>query len=509
MVKLGSKLRKNNSLTNFLSGIQLNEKLSATDRMIWKCVDNKCIIQNDEYSIENVQRVTVRNCNYRYSKCNKCGTFVRKYAFDQKAHCLSHLAKKECGQYKFYFCLLCHRSNNRFIEEHSVKRHLQKNHKINNALLGVHYRDESNKFKHLLQKVTKECFYNSEEITKQSKRSEQKPNSIKCSKCCKEIQDIPSFKKCHVLSHVRSETEYKWIFQCMICPKNRHHFETMYKLSLRKHFVSFHNTVKPVSGSNYIDRMDEVFYTIGEMVNICFAGQIPYSKELQYKTPKSNGHVTQSPKNCLKCGMSISKLLCRRMSHTIKHLKMSHQIDWVYKCLLCHSNDPLKTLHYNSVISHIMRIHSISRSDCTIGVHYQSRRNEFYPLIKLEMEECFKHTIHSLGSINTTIGKKKIQKLTHETECKVCNASVINRSYHMKDHASIHIKYETKIRNLFECLMCSKKEWSSEKNIRGHIYRVHHVVKAKQDVHYLNNTNQYKKQLELLYKKCFPDYNIS
>lgn len=74
-----------------------------------------------------------------------------------------------------------------------------------------------------------------------------------------------------------------------------------------------------------------------------------------------------------------------------------------------------------------------------------------------------------------------------------------------KTSSHTHVKRETKIKKLFVCLLCSK-ELCSATNIYRHLHYVHRVSKANRNVHYLDNTNLHKKQHELLYKKCFPDY---
>lgn len=138
-------------------------------------------------------------------------------------------------------------------------------------------------------------------------------------------------------------------------------------------------------------------------------------------------------------------------------------------------------------------------------------------LVKLEMNECFNYVGNHLMQTQEKLIKKGAKprifkmKLVNTATCKLCKKMVRNVNFTMKEHSSVHhLKIETNVKNLFTCLLCPKggKSFNGRSIIYTHVKYSHCVPKPMVNEHYLDNTEMYKSDLNALYKKCFPEFNI-
>src|SRR4051812_35568587 len=122
-----------------------------------------------------------------------------------------------------------------------------------------------------------------------------------------------------MLMHVRQETEYNWLFQCLLCPEYNP-YDTIYNNNLKRHFANSHTNIKPKVGSNYIDRSKEALPLIKKMLNNCFNGQpIQPAKMQDGGEDLTEKHSKEKMFKCNKCGLSTSS--GHRYRHGVLHLK--------------------------------------------------------------------------------------------------------------------------------------------------------------------------------------------
>lgn len=505
------------------------EKVFCKQLHSMECISWKCQPGNRPKYCKVVKRnnretwLGIHRKNRTYLKCKKCGTLILDSPKVKKDHCLVHL-KKEKEFSDMYTCLVCGRKFHSF---GAVNSHLGLVEKLSHFSVGIHYLDESEKYNGFVEKLLVDCFTNAKSIVKQMSYKRQR-GRVQCKKCLAIVTDEPCFKRTHTFPHVQNETEYKWLFRCLICPKRNFIFESMYDSSLRKHFQAVHEKIKPKCGENYEERLEESKHAIDEMVGSCFP-------PLKKKISRSNSKVKRRSKSkvkrriskeaikernaecekrsvprsrrslkCLKCGVCVSHL-ANRKQHSIVHLKQANKIDWFYKCLLCQRKKYTTTTH-SCILNHLSKNHSKIYQECTVGVDYLCQKEKYLNLIKAEIEKCFNYVIEFKKPLTQ---KNFSRKLKFTAVCKICNKIVCSNKSALTRHAAVHLKSETTITNLFLCIICRRKRLYCGRcfdDIRIHIQNTHNVRKPILNTHYLDHTNKYKAKLKVLYKKCFPDY---
>lgn len=280
---------------------------------------------------------------------------------------------------------------------------------------------------------------------------------------------------------------------------------TVYKCNLRTHLKKRHQVQQPQIGEHYLDKSLENRKAIEELKEKCFI-------------KRSNSNCKHL--KCKKCGLVVSKHHICKLIHCLIHVSKETDVKWLYSCLLCPEERSYRSVNKANVVRrHMKNYHGIWKPER--GIHYSDRSKQFSHIIKPMFDQCFKNAkgftkqADFLQCKNITsasiIEKSNTFCNVLCVKCSICNVDIENVEKKKKCHIVKHLPDETKVRWLYECLVCKKTKCIyrcfMKKIMQRHIYNRHGRTAAP-GVHYADLNHKYSKIITKLMAKCFASSSI-